>query len=179
LTIVASSGTCARTPSPTVSWITITFGQQGTGDGTAGFTVAADTDTPMRSGAITVGDQSIAITQTGPACNFAINPRSANLSPLAQNGSFALSGLSVCTWNVSSNAPWLQMTSPNSGVGPTNVSYSVTANPDMSRSGSITVAGLTFPVNQAGACSYTLTPAGGSYPSSGGSGSFTVNTNAG
>ena len=166
-------------PSATVSWITITFGQQGTGDGTAGFTVAADTDTPMRSGAITVGSQSITITQTGPACDFAINPRSANLSALAQNSGFALMALPGCTWNTSSDAPWLQVTSASSGMGPANISYSVQANPTTSRSGTITAAGLTFTVNQAGACSYTLAPAGGTYPSSGGNGSFTVNTNAG
>jgi uncharacterized protein (TIGR03437 family) len=179
LSIVASSGACVRMVSPTVSWITIDFGQQGTGDGTAGFTVAPDTDTPMRSGAITVGQQSITITQTGPACNFAINPRSANLSPLAQNGSFALSGLSGCTWNASSSAPWLQVTSADSGMGPANIGYAIQANPGMSRSGTITVAGLMFTVNQSGACAYTLTPAGGSYPTSGGNGSFIVTSNAG
>jgi uncharacterized protein (TIGR03437 family) len=180
LSIVASSGSCVRMVSPTVSWITIDFGQQGTGNGTAGFTVAPDTDTPMRSGAITVGQQSIAITQTGPACNFAINPRSVNLSPLAQNGSFALSGLSGCTWNASSGAPWLQVTSADSGMGPANIGYAVQANPGTSRSGAITVAGsLMFTVNQAGACAYTLNPAGGFYAASGGNGSFTVNSNAG
>ena len=179
VTIVASSGTCPRITSSTVSWITIDFGQTGTGNGTAGFTVAADTDSPMRTGAITVGQQSITITQTGPACNFAINPRSANLPPLAQNGSFALSGLSGCSWNASSSAAWLQVTSAASGMGPTNISYSVQANPATSRSGTITVAGLAFMVNQAGACSYTLAPAGGSYPSTGGNGSFTVTSNAG
>jgi uncharacterized protein (TIGR03437 family) len=177
--IVASASTCVRTTSSTVSWITIDFGQQGTGNGTAGFTVAADTDTPTRSGTITVGDQSITITQTGPACNFAINPNSANLSSLAQNGSFSLSGLAGCTWNASSNAPWLQLTSPTSGMGQANIAYAIQANPGTSRSGTISVAGLTFIVNQSGACSYTLTPASGSYPSSGGNGSFTVNSTAG
>src|SRR5579859_4279755 len=179
LSIVASSGTCARIVSSTMSWITIDFGQQGTGNGSAGFTVAPDTDTPMRTGSITVGQQSITITQTGPACNFAINPRSANLSPLAQNGSFALSGLSGCTWNASSNASWIQVTSAESGMGPANIGYAVQANPGISRSGTITVAGLTFTVNQSGACAYTLSPAGGSYPSSGGNGSFTLNSSAG
>ncbi len=162
-----------------MSWITIDFGQQGTGNGTAGFTVAADTDTPMRTGTITVGDQSITITQTGPSCNFGINPTSANVSSLAQNGSFALSGLSTCTWSTSSNAPWLQVTSAASGTGPANISYAIQANPGTSRSGMISVAGLTFTLNQAGACAYTLTPAGGSYPTTGGNGSFTVNSNAG
>jgi uncharacterized protein (TIGR03437 family) len=179
LFIVASSSTCARMPSASVSWITITFGQQGTGDGTAGFSVAADTDTPMRSGAITIGQQSITITQTGPVCDFAINPRSANLSPLAQNNSFALMGLPGCTWNASSNAPWVQVTSASSGMGPMNISYGVQANPGTSRSGTITVAGLTFMVNQSGACAYTLTPAGGSYSSSGTNGAFTVTSNGG
>ena len=41
------------------------------------------------------------------------------------------------------------------------------------------MAGVTFTVNQAGVCVYTLSPSAGSYPSAGANGSFTVNSNPG
>lgn len=166
--------------SATVSWITIDFGQQGTGNGSAGFTVAANNESPMRTGSITVGSQSITITQAGPPCNFAINPASANISASALNGSFALTGLSGCTWTTSSNATWLQITSPASGVGPATIAYAVQANTITTpRSATVSIAGLTFTLNQAGVCAYTLSPSSGSYPSAGGNGMFAVNSNSG
>src|SRR4051794_14163096 len=53
--IVASATNCVRTVTSNVSWITIVLGQTGTGSGSAGFTVAANNDSPSRTGTITVG----------------------------------------------------------------------------------------------------------------------------
>jgi uncharacterized protein (TIGR03437 family) len=178
--VTASASSCVRDAAATVSWITIDFGQHGTGDGSIGFTVAANSTVPTRTGAITVGSQSITITQAGPPCNFAINPNSTNISSAALNGTVALTGLSGCTWTATSTAPWLQLTSPASGMGTATIAYSVQANTvTTSRSGTISVAGLTFTVNQAGVCAYALSPSSGSYPSSGGNGMFAVSSNSG
>jgi len=183
LKIVASDSSCVRTVASTVDWIVITFGQTGTGDGTAGFTVAANSDSPMRSGTITVGSQSITITQGGPPCTFAIAPTSANAIVSGGGGSFMLTGLSGCSWTASSNVPWLQITSAASGMGNATIGYAAQANSGSSaRSGTISVANLTFTVNQAGqagACVYTLSPASGSYTASGGNGTFAVSSSAG
>jgi uncharacterized protein (TIGR03437 family) len=141
--IVASSGTCARTATSNVSWITINFGQTGAGNGSAGFAVAANNESPSRTGTITVGSQSITITQAGPPCNFALNPNSANISALSQSGSFKLSGLAGCTWTGASNASYLQVTH-SSGTGPATFNYSAQANATTTpRSGAVTVTGLT------------------------------------
>jgi uncharacterized protein (TIGR03437 family) len=95
-------------------------------------------------------------------------------------GSFQLTGLAGCTWTASSNVSWLLLTSAASGTGPATVGYSAQANTgNPARSGTISIAGLTFTVNQAGACAYTLNPGSGSYPASGGSGTFTVGTSFG
>jgi LysM repeat protein len=125
LQITASSNTCVRNVSASASWITIVFGQTGTGNGSAGFTVDANDSAPTRTGTITVGSQSVTINQAGPPCNFAVNPNSANVSAQAQNGSFALTGLSGCTWTASSNASFVQVNSPASGTGPATIAYTV------------------------------------------------------
>jgi hypothetical protein len=59
-----------------------------------------------------------------------------------------------------SNAAWVSITSGASGRGNQNVGYSVAANTGTAgRSGTITAAGLTYTINQAGgACSYSVSP---------------------
>jgi hypothetical protein len=60
------------------------------------------------------------------------------------------------------------------------VGYSVQANAGGARSGTLTIAGQTFTVSQAGAaCSYSISPASGSAAASGGTGSFSVTAGAG
>jgi hypothetical protein len=56
------------------------------------------------------------------------------------------------------------------------VSYSAAANTGPARSGTITIGGQTFTINQANGCTYTLNPTGAGYPYYGGSGGFTVTT---
>jgi sugar lactone lactonase YvrE len=54
-------------------------------------------------------------------------------------------------WTASTNAAWLHLTDPfQSGVGSTNVVFSFDANPGGPRSGTLTIAGQTLTVTQAG-----------------------------
>jgi hypothetical protein len=55
-----------------------------------------------------------------------------------------------CPWTAVSNSPFLTILSGSSGSGNGAVNYSVAANPGPQRTGTMTVAGLTFTVNQAG-----------------------------
>ncbi len=56
-----------------------------------------------------------------------------------------------CTWTAVSNVSWITITSSSSGSGSGTVSYSVAANTSTSqRSGTLTVAGKTITVTQAG-----------------------------
>ena len=55
-----------------------------------------------------------------------------------------------CTWNATSNDPWITVTSGNSGMGNGTVSYYVDANATgNARTGSITIGGQGFMVRQA------------------------------
>jgi hypothetical protein len=54
-----------------------------------------------------------------------------------------------CGWTASSNAPaWLTITAPASGTGPHTVSYEAKRNTGPTRTGTLTIAGLTFTVTQ-------------------------------
>jgi uncharacterized protein (TIGR03437 family) len=99
-------------------------------------------------------------TNAGPACTFSISPATASLPAAAGSGSVAVAVTagSGCTWTASSNAAWLTIPSGASGSGNGTVNYAVTANSSSSpRTGTLTIAGKTFTVTQAGAASSGVT----------------------
>ena len=102
-------------------------------------------------------------TALGPM--FMLNPASANFSVSAGAGTVTVTAPnSTATWTAVSNSSFLTIASSASGTGNGTVSYSVAANTTGSvRTGTLTIAGLTFTVNQsalntAGLGFYPVTP---------------------
>ena len=164
VTITTASG-CTWSAAGAPGWITITGSANGTGSGTLGYTVAANTDTGTRSATLTVGGQTHAITQQGrPAtvCSFELSPGSAEFSKDAATGSFAVNAPADCTWTAVSDASWLTLTSGPQGTGSGRVSYAVSRNLELTeRRAAIAVADRSFSVRQAGdvgGCQYSVAP---------------------
>jgi V8-like Glu-specific endopeptidase len=114
-----------------------------------------------------------------PVCSYTLS--SPGVSQAASGGSGSVNvtvSSSSCTWTATSNATsWITVSSGGSGTGNGTVGYNVAANSGASRSGTITVAGQTFTINQAAApCTYTLASTGASYTAAGGKGSVNVAT---
>jgi hypothetical protein len=87
----------------------------------------------------------------GGTCTYSINPSSASVAAGGGTGSVSVTAASGCNWTAGSNAAFISITSGTSGSGNGTVNYSVAANGGTaSRSGTLTIAGLTFTVNQAG-----------------------------
>jgi hypothetical protein len=84
----------------------------------------------------------------------------------------------LCPWNAQSNDPWLSIMSGSSGMGSGDVDWTADFNPGSLRTGSLTIAGKTFSVDQVGEgfCSYDLDPVSDSLPNEGGSGTVRVTT---
>ena len=113
----------------------------------------------------------------GPGnCVFSLGSLGASVGPGASTGSVSLSTGPACSWTVSSNAPWLSLTSPSSGFGNTTVTYSVQINTATApRTGILTIAGQAYTVTQAGfGCPITFNPLSASFSPAGGSGSVAV-----
>jgi plastocyanin len=88
----------------------------------------------------------------GAACTCTLAPASAGAPAAASSGSVMVTAGSGCTWTAVSNSSFITVTSGATGSGNGTVGYNVAANPTTSsRSGSITIAGQTFTVTQAGA----------------------------
>jgi all-beta uncharacterized protein/BACON domain-containing protein len=180
---VTTTAGCAWTASSNASWLSITSGASGNGNGSVGFSVAANTGA-ARSGTLTVAGQTFTVNQAAPpvSCSYSISPTSQNVSDSASSGSVAVTTTAGCAWTASSNASWLSITSGASGNGNGSVGFSVAANTGAARSGTLTVAGQTFTVNQAApalSCSYSISPSSQRIDLSGGVGSVNVTTTAG
>jgi hypothetical protein len=180
VSVTAQSG-CVWTASSNAGWITVTSGSSGNGSGTVGYSVSANGSTSARSATITIAGRTFTVSQAGVSCTYSINPTSASYGSGGGSGSVSVTAQSGCAWTASSNAGWITVTSGSSGNGSGTVGYSVSANGSTSaRSATITIAGRTFTVSQAGvSCTYSINPTSASYGSSGGSGSVSVTAQSG
>ncbi len=147
---VTGPSSCNWTAVSNVTWIHITAGASGSGDGTASFTVDAKTATTSRQGTITIAGKTYTVSQAAAACTFSISPTSASFTSAGGTGRITVTTTAGCAWTAKSNVAWITITAGASGSGSGAVSYSVAANTSTaSRTGTITAAGKTFTVTQA------------------------------
>lgn len=180
---VSTQAGCAWTASGAPTWITVNGGQ-GTGPGQFSYTVQANAGTSARSGGITVGGQTHAVTQdaAAPTCTYSLQPGSQNFSAAGGEGRVTVMTQPGCTWSASSGAPWATVSTPT-GTGQADVVYNVQANSTTStRSTTISVGGQAHTVTQDAAaptCTYSVQPTSQNFAAGGGSGQFNVVTQAG
>jgi hypothetical protein len=169
---VACNSGCTWTATSNVSWITITGGSSGNGSGTVNYSVAANTS-PSRTGTLTIAGQTFTVTQAN-GCAYSISPVNQSIASGGGSGNINVTCGSGCPWTATSNSSWITITGGSSGAGSGTVNYSVAANTSPARTGTITVAGQTFTVNQANGCVYGISPASQTIPPGGGAGSVSV-----
>ena len=112
------------------------------------------------------------------SCTYSLSSYSAFYPASGGSGSvYVTASDSTCNWSAWSTSSWITNVSPSNGTGSGWVTYSVGVNNTGSaRTGTMTIAGWTFTVNQAApvTCTYSLSSYSASYPASGGSGSVYV-----
>lgn len=86
-------------------------------------------------------------------CTPGIQPSSQqNFPTTGGSGSVTVTDGSGCSWTATSSASWITISSGGSGTGNGTVNYQVAANTSGGfRNGSLTIAGLSLPIQQAGA----------------------------
>ena len=173
ITVTASAPNCAWTSRSNTSWITLSFGQSGTGNGSVGYTVTQNSTPALRTGSLTIAGITFNVTQAAAACTFSFTPSSANVGSTGGTGTFLVS--SPCTWGAVSNNPdWLTASGAATGNG--TAQYSASANTtNATRVGTISIGTAIFNVTQSASCSFTLNPFNvQADPTSGATGTFTV-----
>ena len=179
IAVTAGAGcTWTATPDPNASWVRITAGASGSGDGRVDFSVDPNGG-PVRSATLMVNNLPFAIQQSG-GCTFNISPTGQTFPGAGGAGTIAVTSSGGCTWTATSPAPWITINSAgSSGSGPGSVEFSVAPNPGIARTGTIAVAGQTFTVEQASGCAFTIAPGGQAFDVAGGSGTIAITTNDG
>ncbi len=176
--ITVNGSNCSWTASSDTSGVSISP-SSGTGNGTLFVAVGSNAaSTTERFAHLTIAGQTIDISQGGTICSYALQSATGTVPASGGSGSVGVIAPAACTWGSSSNAPtWLTISSSGSG-GSGDVNFIAQPNPaPAERTGSLTIAGLTYTVTQAAAsCAYTLSGSGVTVSSGGGSDSFTFST---
>lgn len=178
----STQGTCSVT-----STVTCTVGTMASG-GSATITIVVS---PAAGGTIT-NTAAVGLNTTDPnlvnnsstatttITGYSISPTSAFFTASGADGYVNITALAGCSWTALSNDSWLEFTSATSGNGSDIVTYIVRENfTGAARSGTLTIAGLSFTVvqNVAGdSCSYEISPTNAVFSASGGTGSINVTT---
>jgi sugar lactone lactonase YvrE len=132
-------------PTSDQSWLTIT----GITNGVVSFSVAANPGA-SRLAHVTLLGRIIPVTQSAPV--YSLGATALVQGPAAGSNSIVL-GVTVNTaaWTATANTGWLHLNPPyQSGTGSANVIFSFDANPGAPRTGTLTIAGQTVTVTQAG-----------------------------
>jgi hypothetical protein len=180
--VVALAG-CSWTATSTAPWISITGNASGSGNGAVSYSVQANSGAP-RSGGIALGNQTFLINQESGVSGCAYNLSSSSIAVPAggSSGSVTVTAGQSCAWMATSSVAWVTVTSGTSGTGNGAVSYGVQANTGTARSGTISIAGKAFTVNQADgtpSCAYQLSATGTSVSAAATSGSVNVTAGSG
>jgi M6 family metalloprotease-like protein len=145
---------CAWTAVSDASFVTITGGASGTGNGSVSYSVAPNTGTSQRVGTLTVAGQVFSIYQTGNGPTVTIDPPALQFAATIKGAAFVAqttsqklrisqTGSGTVTWTATSVPSWMTV-SPASGTGPATLTVSV-------------VFQSTLPVNTSINGSFTLT----------------------
>ncbi|MBL8240298.1 MAG: hypothetical protein JNM66_22955 [Bryobacterales bacterium] len=173
---VTTTAECPWTATSNVTWITVSG--TGQGNGSLSYNVQPNTTKESRTGTITVGNDTLNITQQA-ACSFTLAPAFQQIRSSAESGSITVTAnVSSCVRNAVSDSSWLTIPVGSSGTGNGTISWTAAANNTAgARTGRITVGDATFTVQQEGGnCTYTLSPSSQRVTSIGGAGTFTVTT---
>ena len=120
-----------------------------------------------------LSDNSASVSFNATNSPATLSPTNQFYSQLGGNSSVSVNKNSNCGWTSMSNASWLTITySANCCNG--SVYYTVAANPGIARTGTLTIDGQTFTVNQASGCTFSLDHASKGFTSAGGTDSVTV-----
>lgn len=153
---LTAGSACSWNAASDQAWLSITSAASGIGDAQIAYRVAANDTGIARAGQITVGTASFTVQQAAagappPPCRFDVDPDNPiTAGATGGNGTLTVSTTGTCAWTATGSPEWIQLTTTG-GTGPGAVGYTIAPNATASeRRGTITVAGTTLSVTQAG-----------------------------
>ncbi len=175
--VLTTSG-CAWSVTTNNSWIGITNGAAGSGNGTVSFQIVANDAPAVRTGTLTIAGKTFTITQDAAVCTYSVLPTRMVFSHNAGIGTASFGTLDHCPSILSLPDSWITSTSYYPSMGGGVLSFAVAANTSPSnRTGSVQVGTAALTVTQAASnCTYSLNPITLYVGSAGGAQSLAINT---
>jgi len=94
----------------------------------------------------------------GPgSCTYAISPTDQSFPAAGGTGTITVTTQSGCVWSETNALSWVTLTGSTSGTGTGSATFQVSANTGAERTGTFTIAGATFTIEQVGSASFTST----------------------
>jgi Putative binding domain, N-terminal len=171
--VIAPAG-CAwtATSDPAAPWLRITAGATGTGNGKVDFGVDLNAG-PPRSTTLAIAGLAFTVNQAG-GCTYNIAPTSQSIPAVGGTGSIAVTTSAGCGWNATTTGSWISIPAGANRSGSGSVEFSVAPSSGPARTGTISVAGQSFTVEQASGCTFSIAPTSQSFEVVGGSGTIAV-----
>ncbi len=150
---ITAAPTCKWALAVPVTWVSVTSGASGTGNGSFSLNIAPDTgadrsDYMLASNSDAVGMAKLS--QTGSACaTWSVTPASTNFPAAGSSGNFTVMAPASCNWSLAGVPSWMSITSATSGTGNGSITYAVGANSGTTRNATATLSGsgLTLPLS--------------------------------
>jgi len=143
---VRSTGECPWTAASSVSWVSVSDGSSGTGNGHVRLRVQANAGGP-RTTTLTIAGQPFTLSQEG-GCEATLKPTYYNAGAGHDDVKVQVKTSSNCSWTSSSPVSWATITQGASGSGGGEVRIRVDANSGPARSATLMIAGEGFTLTQ-------------------------------
>jgi len=147
------------------SWVSFGGPASGQGEAVVPYTVAVNPAPSPRAASLTVGTEHVALNQAPAPCTFKLSSERDTIGAAGGQLSIGVATLNGCGWTATSGAPWIGVTSGQSGSATGAVAISVAANTGGARVGSLNIAGQTYTVTQDGTATAPPPPAPDPAPS--------------
>ena len=148
---IATSRDCTWSVSSEANWVSIAGDRSGQGEASIPYTVAPNPAPSVRSGAIVVGSQSVAVSQAAAPCVFTLSRLGGAVGDTGGRLTVDVATLNGCGWTATSPVSWIVVGPGQSGSASGTVGLAVAANAGGVRVAAVTIAGQTFTVTQAAA----------------------------
>jgi hypothetical protein len=143
---VRSNGACPWSATSSATWVIVSEGSTGTGNGSVRLLVQANSGAP-RTTTLTVAGEPFVLSQEG-ACQAELKPTYYNAGPGPDDVRVQVKVHDSCSWTSSSPVPWATITEGAAQSGNANVRIRVDANPGAGRSATLIIAGERFTLTQ-------------------------------
>ncbi len=139
------------------AWIGVTASGPplGIGPGNFNLVVAANSGA-VRHATISIGGAAVEVMQGAGSCAYALTTGSATATAAGGPATVGVTTGPGCLWTASGTSDWVTLTAPGPGIGSGSVSFTVARNTGDPRSITLTIAGLSFNIRQAGTWGFGL-----------------------